>query len=210
METPFDFEAVWMTSGNRGAPHDAALRNSNPGLTIYTHTSAESGMDGWRNCDRGIRDWWVSNREATAAGNFLFLEYDVLVKTDMREMFPRLKPLIVVGCSLKTMVKDGRSSPPLKEAWKLPPKMHPYAIALVPFAILMLSREALDEMASPENDALYQADIFNEMRTPTLLRFKGFTIQGNPRLSHITATTIPYPSGESGIWHAVKTGGQNE
>lgn len=208
MSETYDFEVVVMTSGVRGTPHAEALAASNPGLVTWVKTSAEMGLEGWRNPDRNIRDWWIANRGAVATRRVLFIEYDVLVKMDLREIFPAsARWRGIEGCHLMQPVRDGRMFEPFREVNRLPATMRPWAIGLVPLAILMISVDALDEAAKEEHNALFAADVFSEMRLPTVIRAAGHRVGVNARLSHITPATIPYPAEAVGIWHGVKTGG---
>lgn len=205
---PYDFEAVIMTSGSRGTPHMGALMASNPGLVIHVHTGAETGEDGWRNYDRNIRAWWLENLRFARRPRVLFLEWDVLVTLDLRTLFPLgSKRRGMEGAGLRTPVRDARSFGPFKEIDRLPREMQPFAIGIVPLAVAMLSREALDAVAEPEWDELFAADIFSEMRLPTVVRVSGFPVVGSARMPMVTTGPVTVPDGAVGIFHAVKKGG---
>jgi len=204
----YDFEVVWMTSGTRGTPHAGALARSNPGLICHTWTAPETGMDGWRNCDRNIREWWRANGPACGASRILFLEYDVLVTCDLLELFP-----VADGCNgfqgaaLKLPVRDGRSFRPFEETDRLPGPMRGSACGIAPLAVAMLTVDALDAVADPAFDSLFAADIFSELRLATLVSWCGYSCEGHAGLAQVTCGPVPHP-GESqpGIYHAVKGG----
>lgn len=212
MDAPaYDFEVVWMTSGDHGVPHAEAIDLSNPNLSKWVHDSGDHslGSDGWRNCDRSIREFWKGAREHVHAKRVLFLEWDALVTIDLRTIFPAgaLRYPGIEGVGVKSLVRDGRSWGPMKEANRLPAEMRLAACGIAPLAVLMISSEALGAIIDPKFDPLFEADIFCELRLPSLLKWLGFAISDNPALSNVKPGPILYPT-EPGIFHAVKGGPQ--
>lgn len=209
----YNFEVVWMTSGTRGTPHHAALLASNPGLATQVWTAAETGLDGWRNCDRNIRGFWKAERGTRNAEDLpervLFLEWDALVTCDLRTVFPAgRKTNGIEGANLKMPVADGRSFKPFEEVAKFPRPMQAYAAGLAPLAVVIISAAALDALADPAFDEFYAADIFSEIRLPTILRWGGFEIRRNAALTQVGVTPISHPGFKTpGVYHPVKTGG---
>ena len=205
----YDFELVWMTSGTRGTPHAEALAESNPWLVWHVFTAPETGVDGWRNCDRNIRDWWRARGGTVTAERVLFLEWDVLVTCDLRSIFPAARNYPgIEGASRKMPVADGRSFKPFEEADKFPRPMQSYACGIAPLAVVMISAEALDAVCSPAFDETFAADIFSEIRLPTIIRWCGHEAWGNAALVQVGCG--PIAAGQitgPGIYHAVKTGG---
>lgn len=199
-----------MTSGVRGTPHADALAATNPGLRAHVKTSLETGLEGWRNPDRNIRDWWLQNRATVETGRVLFLEYDVRAHLPLVTLFPNDGAFTgIEGCHLKMPVRDGRSWKPFEETDRLPRTLQSYAVGLAPLAILMICRKSLDAAADPGFDELFSRDIFSELRLPTVIRWAGFPCMENARLAHIGCGPLPHPgSATQGIWHAVKTGGE--
>lgn len=204
----YDFEVVWMSSGGHGFPHADALWASNPDLAAMRHTAPDTGEDGWRNCDRNIRAWWQAHRNTVTVDRVLFLEWDVLVTQDLREVFParRVVPGLE-GAALRTPVRDGRSWGVFEEVPRLPEAMRPHAVGIAPLSVVMLSRDALDAVCDPQWDDLFAADVFSELRLPTLVRFLGYPVQANARLLQVTCGPSFHPGNTPGIYHPVKTGG---
>lgn len=202
-----DFHCVIMTSGDRGTPHLAALQASNPALTIGSLVAPETGEDGWRNCDRNIRTWWRENGAAVTTRRVLFLEYDVLVNCDLTEAFPPTDhPPGIEGVSVQQQVRDGRSWLPFRELDRLPESMRSKACGLAPLAVVMLSRNALEDLCDPRLDEVFAADIFSELRLGSVVRHLGYLAAANPRLAQVDCKPIANPGNAPGIWHAVKGG----
>jgi hypothetical protein len=72
-------------------------------------------------------------------------------------------------------------------------------------ACVMISADALDYLASPDLDGVYNADILSELRTPTLLRAGGFDVIQVPEWVNVQAARRPMPPDFSGIFHPLKT-----
>lgn len=202
---PYDFEVVWLTSGGRGTPHAAALQAANPDVISHVWSEPETGVEGWRNCDRNVREFWLACGDQVQADRVLFLEYDVFVNVDLRTLIPPEKRRVgLVGARLMTPVRDGRTFPPFGEVERLPREMRGLAIGIVPFAVALLTRAALDALAQPQHDALFKADIFCELRFPTMVRVSGFAVEGCPLWPAVTTTPRRTAPTAPGLYHPVK------
>lgn len=206
--SPPPYEAVWLTTPVTGTPHADALQAANPSLTIHTCHSIQGAteperLDRWRNCDRNIRAWWRANRQSLTADQFLFLEYDVFCNVDLFQIIPPLAPGVgIAAAKILSGLSDVRHFWPFAEIPRLPRAMHALACATAPLAVLLISRQALDAILSPDYDATFAADIFCEVRLPTIIRFEGFRTAAL-NLPHVTAT--PVTPSAPGIWHPVKS-----
>lgn len=199
----YDFELVWLTSGDRGTPHAAACQAANPGLRTHVWTAAETGLDGWRNCDRNLRDFWQAEAAEVETDRVLFCEWDVAISCDPREKFPaREWRGGMEGARIMQAVRDGHAWPAFREANRLPAVLRPYLVGVVPSAVLMLSRGALAEVADVRWDGLFSADILSEIRLGTLVRSRGYSVTENPRLGSVG--TGPVRADGEGVFHPVK------
>lgn len=205
---PFDFEVVWMSSGGHGFPHADALWASNPDLAATRKVSPDTGEEGWRNCDRNIRDWWKAHGAGVQARRVLFLEWDVLVTVDLRTIFPARRVIPgLEGAALRIPTRDARSWPVFEEVAGLPERMRPHAVGIAPLSVVMLSREALDAISGEEFDEAFSRNVFSELRLPTAVRVAGHEVDGNPRLVNVTCGPSFHPGEVPGIYHPVKGGG---
>lgn len=200
-------EAVIMTTERFGTPHLDALRASNPGMPLHVNEGRHGTTEAerqtlWRNCDRSIRDWWRSNRDRVQAPAVAFLEWDVLCNAPLAKIMPPFTGLV------------GRIVAPVEEdpnwVWfceieRLPSALRSFATSLRPLGALIASRPLLDAIVSPEFDDLFNADIFCELRLPTLARFLGFRVAHAPAFRRVECFPIPHPGPAPGIWHAVKS-----
>ena len=200
------FAVVWMTTRASGTPHAAAMLKANPELTVHTQYSAQGEGDErrklWRNCDRNIREWWREHRDSVTEIAVLFLEYDVFCDVDLRGAMPPLAPRCgLAAASLVTPVQHRHSYWPFEDLCNLPRTMQGLACAAAPLAVLLISREALDAILSPEYDEVFAADIFCELRLPTVIRHAGYGVACMD-LPHVGCSPV-VPS-SPGVWHPVK------
>ena len=204
----FPYPVVWMTTPESGTPHAGALLSANPGVTIHTchsphpHTGP-ARSHAWRNCDRNIRAWWKFNRDHITAPAVLFLEYDVYCNVNLAASIPTLSLDIGLRApSILSGVKNRRTYWPFEDIPALPRSMQALACAAAPLAVLLISRFALDAILSPEYDAVFAADIFCEVRLPTVIRHAGFSV-AEMNLSYVGCSAIRpvFP----GIYHPVKS-----
>jgi hypothetical protein len=206
----YDFECVILTTPAMGTPWLDELREHNPGLVIHVHEAADPAdemerMEGWRNCDRNVREWWRGNREKVQAGRVLFLEWDVFVSCDLEEHVPVGNGL---HCArVKMPVKD-RGWSGFREVPKLPRELRGYAIGCEPSAVLMASSDVLDELLDEEWDDVFSDDILSEIRLGTVVRFAGYSVAGFPGWAEtVWMTPQRVKDGFSGVLHPVKKGG---
>lgn len=198
-----------MTCADVGTPHAAALAAANPHLPIRTHTApgspdAAEKLLAWRNCDRNIRDFWRANRADVAEDRLIFAEYDVFANVDVAATVSTVDSSDCLAAAVMSPLRDGRSWPVFAESSRMPAVMRHWLAGVVPLGLLMLSREALDELADSRHDEIFAADVFCELRLPTILRAAGFRILQNPAWSDVTVRHMQPPSGFRGIMHAVK------
>jgi hypothetical protein len=203
----YPYAVVWMTTPYSGTPHAVSLQAANPGLDIRVCNSVhgrtqEERYQRWRNCDRNIRSWWRINRADVEADSILFLEWDVFCDVDLRSVIPPRPPGVgIAGAEIMSGLADARRFWPFADIPRLPREMHAIACATAPLAVLLISRAALDAILAPAYDAVFAADLFCELRLPTVIRHAGFGVAALD-LPGVTAT--PAVPTEHGIFHPVK------
>lgn len=196
------FEICILTTPESGTPHIAALREANPDTRIHVHfTPRTADKEGWRNCDRNLRAWWRTNRGIVDSPGVIFLEWDVFANVPLASV---IRPS--GGLSAARIARPNRDTgwPVFTETARLPREMRGFAAGAVPFAVLHVTREALDAASSPQWDTLFAADIFCELRFPTLLRFLGWQLGELRGLCHVGVTPVSVPQGFHGVIHPVK------
>jgi hypothetical protein len=208
--TAADFEVVILTTAATGTPHLAALQEANPDLVIHVHkakdaTHEAARLDAWRNCDRNLREWWQDHGFAVKAERVLFLEWDVFCNVPLQPLIPaKAGRAGLVAASIKTAVRDARSWPVFQETKRLPAHLRAWACGAVPFAALLIDRLALDALSAPQWDELFEADLFCELRTPTILRFLGMSVTACPAWNEVTTQPRAIPAGFRGLFHPAK------
>ena len=201
----YDFELVIMTCGERGTPHRAVISAANPGLTIHVWSGEETGLDGWRNCDRNMREFWRAKRAEVAAQKVLFIEYDVFANVALGPLMPALqKGCGIVCAAVKSPVRDGRSWFPFQETNRLPAELQSVVIGTAPMAVLLCDRAALDAVLDAKWDAVFEADVFCEIRLGTIMRSEGFSVVECSAWRGVGTRPMVPPGGASGIYHPVK------
>lgn len=197
--------AVWSTSGTLGLPHLGTFLEMNPEVPIHVihskvETQTSGGLVAWRNRDRMIRKWWLESGNLLQFDRVLFLEWDVLFRDSLHEILP-------VGDFICCDVKapDISDWEWFGETDALPEQMRRDAWGASPFAVISLSRRCLQSMMEhPLAERLFEADIFCELRLPTLAKHCGFELIES-RVSMPDCQFFPMtPSPGRGVWHSVK------
>jgi hypothetical protein len=207
-EDPYDFELVILGTESQGFPHLEVIQSANPGLIIHTEIlpdpdDAAARQTAWRNCDRNLTNWWIDNRESVSKSRVLFLEWDTFANVDLRTIVPG-DFRGIAGAFVKRLIGH-RAWLGFRETESLPPAAQPFAIGIEPMACVMISADALDYLARPDLDGVYNGDILSELRTPTLLRAGGFDVIQVPEWANVQAARRPMPADFSGIFHPLKT-----
>lgn len=205
------FETVILTHQSAGTPHLAAIRAANPDAVIHIHTAAdptseEARNEAWRNCDRNMRAWWMQHRETCAADAILFMEWDALANRSLTGELDALNGRAgMAAAHLASPIRDGRRFAPFRETNRLPAEIRHLAIGAIPMGVVGLTRAALNGICETRWDSLYQADVFSELRLPTVVRACGFEVIRHPQWNRVGTTPFMPGPGETGIFHPVKT-----
>jgi hypothetical protein len=209
MKPPF-FEIVTTTTASFGTPHAAALQAANPGAGIHPNPLPDlAGTErktAWRNSDRAVRTWWSTHSATVATGHVLFLEGDVYANCDLAALLDGpWTDADLVAANLKFQVAHRRAWPAFAELDRLPERMRADGCGIEPLAVLLMSRRGLDLICQPEFDEVFAADVFCELRLPTVLRHAGGRLAFCPRLGTVGTTPVTPRWGGRGIWHPVKS-----
>lgn len=196
---------VWLTSGTLGTPHARALQAANPGAEIHTWTAPDTGRDGWKNCDRNIREWWRAKWMEVRSEWVLFLEWDVFCDVPISSVItvPR-KGVGMVVPRLFSVVADRRRWMAFEEVPKLPREIQSLAIGGMPNAAVMLSLDALEAVLDPRWDAVFAEDILSELRLGTVVRASGFKVVSDPLWKDVGTVPLDPEKCRGGIFHPVK------
>lgn len=188
--------AIVTTYRGAGLPHLRSLIESNPLADVRISNNQGTGPKEleWRNCDRALRNWWRGNRDTVITDRIAVLEHDVLVTCPLPDIYPK-------GLSGETVKIQG------SEWWWWPeldhlPDLKAFAVGIAPLAVMFFSREALDALIAPEWDAIFEADVFCELRTPTVVAACGFPVEETP-LPFVSDLDVE-PDRGPGIYHKIK------
>ncbi len=190
--------ALVVTYGNKGTPWMEHLRRSHPEMEIHVACDGRVGKsaDLWRSCDRFLRDWWKENGGRVSGSHLWLLEHDVLVTTEL----PDCSEVRGMG-GQHVKHAENRDWMWLGEADRLPEGMLPHGMA--PLGVTVYHRQALDALIDPAWDALFAADVFCELRLPSVIAHCGFPLVELP-LPEVRAGSITPDRNVPGIYHAVK------
>ena len=194
-----------MTHPGAGTPHLANLRASNPGLKVHVAMGATGRGRAeaeriWRAGDRRILTWWRQNRGEVRARRVAFVEWDVVVNMDLR-------PMEACGAEMigREMPRRGGDWVFWREVPRLDPELRAHATGLAPLAFVLIDRACLDALLLPRWDKIFAADIYCELRLPTVARAMGFSVAEHPMLMECRWWQRSHPGMRPGIWHAVKS-----
>ena len=136
----------------------------------------------------------------------LFLEGDVYVNTCLTELFhgPWMEHDLTAA-NMRYQVRDRRSWAGFREIERLPAELHDAAIGIEPLGVVLLSRAGLDSLLWTRYDEVFSADIFCELRLPTVIQHAGGDVGFCPRLADVGNWPTFPRRGERGVWHPVKT-----
>jgi len=151
-------------------------------------------VDLWRNADRMIRAFWLQNHSIVTGDIIWWLEWDVYLKKSL--------PLFYGGAGMggKDIKVQGQPWEWFRESDRLPANMKPIGVA--PLGVSVFTRAALDEICRSEWDDLYAADVFGELRTPSIIHNAGLG------LTEVHLPCVRYHQVKLGdedeVYHAVK------
>lgn len=187
----YDFDCVILTHGNKGAPHLDVLKVNNPGLEV----SVVQGKSDWKNADRNIRG------DSFSKARRLYLEYDVLVKCDLLEIFPNTG----VGMEGAVLSQSRTDADPVCQflIHQMPEVFRPTAKVMAPLSVVMLSKEAIEDINHNRYDDIFMKSIPCEIRLSTVASHAGHSVVRNPFMFDVRRRPFPIEN-RKGIFHPVK------
>ena len=191
---------VILTCPNCPPIHFDAIHRSNPyaSISVYYEEHWGEKKNHWRNADRMIRNWWMNNRKCFPyEKHFVILEWDVYVNDEIIWVD---KEDALSGKNLHVDLESKWEW--WKDADKLPSDMTP--VGLSPLCCLSMTRDALDEIARPKWDSLFQSNIFCELRLPSIVYHSGMKVTTSDLPYVSSGETKAHTSGKRGIFHSVK------
>ncbi|HEY1121659.1 MAG TPA: hypothetical protein VGE67_08670 [Haloferula sp.] len=195
---------VFTVPVNLGLPHLDTFMKWNPGVPVHVVSLPELAGNArraaWRNADVSMMKWWERQGRHLQFDHVVFLEWDVLFAAPLGEVFP---PDGDFFC--KDIKKPGDPWMWFNEIGRLHEELRPHATGVAPLAVMRISRAALDAMHQhPLREALYNLDVFCELRFPTLAVASGY----EPAECSETLALVDHlpvePGNGRGVWHAVK------
>ena len=210
-------DAIIMTHIDNGIaklPHINELNLYNENIKIHVVVGEDSPKGkryNWRNSDRVLREWWKKNRDSF--GDCIFLaEWDTFVNTELPELPDEFD---LAGSKLIKSERFGvprRMADPLwkpenwmwwKEFKQLGIEDQKFATGLISFGAFFLKKEVLDSVADSMWDSVYELDIINELRLPSIASASNYKI-GEMELPFVSFGEVETPTAK-GVHHSVKT-----
>lgn len=193
-------QVVIFTHGDKGTPHLAAFRESNPGVG-FTIVTNRVDQDLWRYHDRTIRNWWKSESNTVDDDDeyFWFFEWDCLVTTDLSKINLNYD----IHCAYPRIpgIHDWMW---WREIPRLPEELHCSARGMVPMGNFAIKTSAMDRICNDEWNGLFESPIYSELRFPTLAHHLGLSIIQEPNLNGCGYIPITREIKRPGIYHPVK------
>lgn len=158
----FSTSIIITTYEDVGVPHFSSIRRNNPEKEIIIAEDKRKGNKRflWRNTDVFMREWWKDNRNSIKTSHVLWIEWDVLITTEI----PQYKGEGIAGAFIPhpLLIEWGWFREDIKlKGCKIK--------GLAPFGVLFANKKALDCIIHPKWDEYYQKDIFCELRTPSIV-----------------------------------------
>lgn len=196
-----EFELIWNCAPRIDLPHFNVCRELNPDVKHHVCTGIKHSTtkEGWRNCDRNIRNWWKANSRRVKAKKVLIFEPDVYCNMKININFPDS------GVSGRDvwLPKTAPGFPWFREKPMFPEEMRSSMCALAPMAVTLWDRDTLDALCDSSGDGIYAKDMFSEVRVATFLKFLGFKIQHAQGLANANYMPRSPDEGPS-IYHSIK------
>lgn len=141
------------------------IKESNPSADILIADISNNYPKkfAWRNCDKLIRDWLKNNVGEIRTNNVLLIEWDVLVKKELPDMF-----IDRVYCKEIRTIQHNRRWCWFNENNVLG-EYKRFAMGIVPFGFIMLNIDHINMWIDPKFDKLYEQNIFCELRFGTIM-----------------------------------------
>ena len=154
--------------------HSDHIRASNPDaqLILLDTSNDLSRVEAFGRGDYLLRKALKSKFSLIAHDNVLLVEWDVLITATLPDVPVR---------GLQAMTVATEESAPDWMWWshfkRLPPALRTAKIGVVPFGFLAIERSSLQSILDPHFDALFELDIFSEVRFAAVSHFCGIGVR---------------------------------
>ena len=180
--------------------HLEHLRQSNPDANILLCDISSYNLSlgtkyCWRNSDAFIRNWLRNNRSSITSNHIAIIEWDVLITKPLPD-------LCFDGFVCKNIHRHSKNWYWFKES-KLLGKYEEFKIGITPLAVLFMDQNCIDTLIDKEFDSIFSADIFCELRLPTVINSRKINIS-TYHMPNISASKTIYNSNIPDIYHPIK------
>ena len=180
--------------------HSEFIKQHNPNASLFLLdiSNQYSKEFAWKNSDLLIRNWLKENiSKINPDSNIAILEWDVFLNTSL----PNIK---VDGLMGKYIFL--RDKHPGWHHWRyidLLKDYKQYAVGAMPFGVYFINYRGLECWIDHKHDCLYDQNIKNELRLPSLLNSENIKIE-NYNLPYVCYQTKWTNFAKPGIYHPVK------
>lgn len=176
--------AVWFTHTGVEPWHIGHFAAANPSIPNYVQNCPKyhykNKYDGWRNTDRIIVAFWRERKhEFKQYSHLLLTEYDVLFNAKFEDIYLEKDYDLATRHNYPDTAQYKRNDGWRNKWWKneselLPPGWTPRGIA--PLMPMLVSTAVLDVVTDHQWDYLFEQNIFNEVRFPSIACHNGFKL----------------------------------
>ncbi len=199
-------------------PHITRLVWYNPYVSLHgvVHEDSPNGKrDNWKNSDRYLRRFWQEHSNEVDGDVIAVIEWDTLVNCefpDLPDEYDLVGGQLIQenvgdrGCWVQKVMRDPTWEDRNWYWWNEIPLLELpndfTAIGLVSFGMMIMRRSVLDCIADPKWDAIFEKQIQNELRFPTIAKLCGHRV-GQIHLPKVHFNETQFDN-QKEIYHSVK------
>lgn len=197
---------VFLTCNNRGVPHMNEFRNHNPDVDVAIFDKPRTGNNhiDWKYAHRMVYDFWHSYDHEVAYDYYVFLEWDVLFRDSLDEVFSLDGELLDIDFVVPDTVPIDEKWMWRKEFDKLPDEMTCRTQAVRPLSVMRFSQKCIQDICEHEmSEEFFAKNIFSEVALPSLALYLGYKPFSVRTLKNVKYYKLR-PGRGNGVWHSVK------
>lgn len=181
--------------------HLEHLQQSNPNANILLCDLSQYGLFlnqkyCWRNSDIFIRNWLRCNRSSITRNNIAIVEWDVLITKPLPD-------ICVHGLMCNNIQHSYQEWYWFKESKLLSAKYEKFKIGVTPLCVLFMDQYCIDTIIDSEFDPIFSANIFCELRLPTILNSRNINIT-KYSMPNVNSLKTTYDENIPDIYHPIK------